>query len=107
MDVVVRQACSGPVRHVEYDLSNFMRQPLNAMLGHLAEVGKFYNERRSNKAGSDDGILHAQALIAFHLRRPVSILIAFRSSHSSRLPPTAPKETEAATALRHSIGQIA
>ena len=54
MGVVVRREFTGTVRHVEYDFARFMRQPMSAMLDHLAELGKFYNEKRLSNAGSDD-----------------------------------------------------
>ena len=41
--IVIRRDLSGPVLHVEYDLVDSMRAPLNALLEHLARLVAFQN----------------------------------------------------------------
>jgi DNA-binding HxlR family transcriptional regulator len=46
--VVLRRDLSSSVLHVEYELADAMREPLVALLDHLAEWGKVYDlEERS------------------------------------------------------------
>jgi DNA-binding HxlR family transcriptional regulator len=49
--VVLRRDLSSSVLHVEYELAEAMREPLVALLDHLAEWGKLYDpDKRSTMA---------------------------------------------------------
>ena len=42
--VVLRRDLSNSVLHVEYELADVMQEPIAALLDHLAELGKIYEE---------------------------------------------------------------
>ncbi len=44
--VVLRRDLSGSLLHVEYEVEEEMREPLVALLDHLAEWGKLYGSNR-------------------------------------------------------------
>lgn len=51
--VVLRRDLSSSVLHVEYELADTMREPLVALLDHLAEWGRLYDsELRLSATGS-------------------------------------------------------
>jgi DNA-binding HxlR family transcriptional regulator len=49
--VVLRRDLSSSVLHVEYELADEMREPLVALLDHLAEWGKLYDSEQQPTIG--------------------------------------------------------
>jgi DNA-binding HxlR family transcriptional regulator len=55
--VVLRRDLSSSVLHVEYELADAMREPLVALLDHLAESGKLYDSDEPSMMSPFDGQL--------------------------------------------------
>lgn len=51
--VILRRDLSSSVLHVEYELADTMREPLVALLDHLAEWGKLYDSEEPSMKPPD------------------------------------------------------